>query len=391
MALTHSIARMVTAQVTTASVLILAAGASTANPGVNPAASDGEVFSSEEHDYRLEILHDGLEHPWSIAFLSNGDALVTERPGRLRLIADGELREEPLEGVPEIAAVGQGGLLDVVLHPEFEENRLIYLSYSKSGAEGNTTALARARFEDETLNDVEEIFVADAWGGGGRHFAGRIVFDREGYLYLSVGDRGQQDPAQDTTNHIGTTLRLHDDGSVPEDNPFVGDSDALDEIYTYGNRNAQGMTLHPETGEVWQNEHGPRGGDEINLIEAGLNYGWPVITHGVAYSGEPMGVGSEKEGMEQPLLDWTPSIAPSGMMIYDGDAFPNWQGDVFNGALAKRHVRRVVFDGHEPLHEEELLVEFGERIRAVEQGPDDLIYILTDAENGVVARLAPVD
>lgn len=370
---------------------MLAAGALLATLSQTPVAAEESVHESEEHDFRLVRIAEGLEHPWALAFLPDGGILVTERPGRLRLVENGALRDDPIEGLPEISAGGQGGLLDLALHPDFEENQLLYLTYAKAGSEGRTTALARGRFDGERLHDVEDIFVADAWDNGGRHFGSRVIFDNDGYLFLTVGDRGLQDPAQDLSNHIGTTIRLHDDGSVPEDNPFLDDPDVLPEIYSYGHRNAQGMTLHPETGQVWQNEHGPRGGDEINLVEAGLNYGWPVITHGVAYSGEPIGVGGEKEGMEQPLVDWTPSIAPSGMTFYSGDAFPQWRGDAFNGALAHEHLRRVVFDGVEPVHEEEILGELGWRIRAVEQGPDDFLYILSDHSNGALARLEPLD
>jgi aldose sugar dehydrogenase len=357
--------------------------------GAGPAITQ-DVHRSEEHAFRVVTVAEGLEHPWALAFLPGGDMLVSERPGRLRLIREGELLPDPVPGGPEVAASGQGGLLDLALHPDFETGRLVYMSYAKRGPDGLTTAVARARLENDRLHDLEDVLVADAWGGTGRHFGSRIAFDHDGFLYLTIGDRGQMDRAQDTSDHAGTTLRLHDDGSVPEDNPFVGDPNVRDEIYTYGNRNAQGMVVHPTTGEIWQNEHGPRGGDKINLIEAGLNYGWPVITYGTHYDGTPITDRTHAPGMEQPVVDWTPSIAPSGMAVYTGDAFPGWQGDVFNGALAGQHLRRVVLDGREAVHEESLLQGLA-RIRDVRDGPDGHLYILTDHASGVLARLEPAD
>jgi aldose sugar dehydrogenase len=355
---------------------------------VNTAAIGDQVHSSELHDFHLVVVTDGLSHPWGMAFLPGGDILVTERAGRLRLVRDGKLLDQPLTGVPQVAASGQGGLLDVALHPDFADNRLIYLAYAKPGPQGATTAIARGRLGESGLEEVEDIFVAQAWGTTGRHFGSRLVFDGDGNLYLTIGDRGEMDRAQNPRDHAGTTIRLHDDGSVPEDNPFGGRSDALPEIYTFGNRNAQGMVIHPDTGAVWQNEHGPRGGDEINLIQAGRNYGWPRVTHGVAYSGAEITPHVELEGTEPPLLHWTPSIAPSGMAVYTGDAFPEWQGDVFVGALAGQHLRRVVFDGLEPVHEESLLQGFA-RIRDVRTGPDGFLYLLTDESSAVLVRLEP--
>lgn len=375
----------------TARPMHLAIACLAALPAVAPAFAAGEVVKSEEHSFRLEIVVRGLEHPWALAFLPTGDVLVTERPGRLRQVQDGRLAEAPLRGVPEVAAIGQGGLLDVALHPRFADNRLVYLSYSKPGPDGATTALARGRLEADALTEVADIFVADARGSGGNHFGSRIAFDRDGLLYLTIGERNEQDPAQDLGNHKGTVVRLTDDGKPAPGNPFAGRAGAAPEIFTYGHRNAQGMALHPETGAVWIHEHGPRGGDEINLLNAGANYGWPVITYGRAYSGLSMGEGTHKPGMEQPLLQWTPSIAPSGMAFYRGDAFPRWRGNLFVGALAHRHLQRLVFDGITPVHQEKLLTEFGQRIRDVRQGPDGFLYILTDASDGVLARLVPAE
>ncbi|WP_018953959.1 PQQ-dependent sugar dehydrogenase [Thioalkalivibrio sulfidiphilus] len=373
--------RFITWRSLLALLLILPMGAC-ANPNLD----------TREHVVKVVPLTDGLEHPWSLAFLPNGDMLITERPGRLRIFRDGQLLPEPVSGLPEIRAFGQGGLLDIALHPDFENNRLLYLSYAANHQGGITTRVARGRFENDALHDVEVLFTAEPASDNGRHFGSRLLFDRAGYLYITVGDRGDMPRAQDLNDHAGSTIRLHDDGRIPEDNPFVGRSDARPEIYTYGNRNAQGMALHPETGAVWQHEHGPRGGDELNLIRSGVNYGWPVITHGVEYSGATIGEGiTEKEGMEQPVHHWTPSIAPSGMAFYTGDVFPNWRGNVFVGALAHTHVTRLVMDGDRVVEEEPMFREMGQRIRDVRQGPDGYLYLLTDHTNGRLLRVEPAE
>lgn len=371
--------------------LALAAGAALlAAACAAPSVAQNATFQSRDHDFRLVTVTEGLEHPWGLAFLPDGRKLVTERPGRLRIVeADGSLLPDPVPGAPEVVASGQGGLLDIALHPAFEENGLVYFSYAGRVPDGVTTVVGRARFDGERLHDLERVFTADAARSSGRHFGSRLVFDREGYLWITVGDRGEADMAQDPSNHIGTTLRLHDDGGLPDDNPFVGRDGYLPEIWSYGHRNAQGMALHPESGVVWQHEHGPRGGDEINLPEAGLNYGWPVTTHGTAYSGLPVGVGPEAPGMEPPLLHWTPSIAPSGMAFYSGEDFPAWQGDLFVGGLALTQLHRVILDGDEIVGEEALLEELGERIRDVRMGPDGRLYLLTDHGNGRLLRLEP--
>ncbi|MBA4157674.1 MAG: PQQ-dependent sugar dehydrogenase [Gemmatimonadetes bacterium] len=354
-----------------------------------PTIAHGQVHESEHHSYRVATVAEGLEHPWSVAFLPNGDLLVTERPGRLRVIRNGTLDPQPVSGVPEVVAQRQGGLLDVVLHPRFEQNRLVYLSYSKPGPNGATTAVVRGRFEGDRLSDVVEVFEANAWAETGAHFGSRLLFDREGYLYVTIGDRGTMDRAQERGDHAGTTLRLHDDGRVPRDNPFVGQTGVLPEIYTYGNRNAQGMALHPQTGEVWQTEHGPRGGDEVNLIRAGSNYGWPLVTHGIGYDRTRITELTEAPGIEPPLLHWTPSIAPSGTAFYTGDAFPAWRGNLFIGALAGQHLARVSFDGTRFVEQEQLLSNAGHRIRDVRDGPDGHIYVLVDSPNAPLLRLEP--
>ncbi|ACL74225.1 PQQ-dependent sugar dehydrogenase [Thioalkalivibrio sulfidiphilus] len=374
--------RFITWRSLLALLLILPLGVACANPNLD----------TREHVVKVVPLTDGLENPWSLAFLPNGDMLITERPGRLRIFRDGQLLPDPVAGLPEIRAFRQGGLLDIALHPDFENNRLLYLSYAANHQGGITTRVARGRFENDTLHDVEVLFTAEPASDNGRHFGSRLLFDRAGYLYITVGDRGDMPRAQDLNDHAGSTIRLHDDGRIPEDNPFVGRSDARPEIYTYGNRNAQGMALHPDTGAVWQNEHGPRGGDELNLIRAGVNYGWPVITHGVEYSGATIGEGlTEKEGMEQPVHHWTPSIAPSGMAFYTGDVFPNWRGNVFVGALAHTHVTRLVMDGDRVVEEEPMFREMGQRIRDVRQGPDGYLYLLTDHTNGRLLRVEPAE
>ncbi|CAN5837916.1 PQQ-dependent sugar dehydrogenase [soil metagenome] len=354
-----------------------------------PVNADAQRNGAESHSYRIVTVVEGLEHPWGMAFLPGGDILVTERPGRLRIIRNGQLLAQPIQGVPAVVASGQGGLLDVALHPRFQENRLVYLSHSKPGTNGATTAVSRGRLQDDRLTGIQEIFEAVAWGDGGQHFGSRLLFDNEGYLFITVGDRGTMNRAQDRSDHAGTTIRLHDDGRVPQDNPFVGQADARPEIYSYGHRNAQGMALHPETGRVWQNEHGPRGGDEINVVQRGRNYGWPVITHGVNYNRTIITRDTAREGMESPLLHWTPSIAPSGLTFYSGSAFPNWRNSVFSGALAGQHLRRTVFDGTRPVSEERLLTDFGRRIRDVREGPDGFLYLLVDASSAPLVRLEP--
>ncbi len=355
-----------------------------------PLAALGGTHSSEHHDYRVETLVEGLDFPWALAFLPNGDWLITERDGRLRWVRDGELQPGSVSGVPDVHAERQGGLLDVVLHPDFENNRWVYLSYAIRRADGKlSTAMGRGEWHDGRLENYEELFVADAWAEGGRHHGSRILFDDDGFLFLTVGDRGERHRAQDPHDHAGTTLRLHDDGSIPADNPFVGRNDGDEAVWTWGNRNAQGMALHPERREVWQHEHGPRGGDEINRIQPGVNYGWPVITHGREYHGPRIGP-AEKDGLEQPLMHWTPSIAPSGMAFYTGDAFPKWRGDVLVGALAGRHLARVSFDGEMKVGQEQLL-QGKARIRDVRVGPDGLIYVLTDDSDGQLLRLSPAE
>lgn len=347
------------------------------------------VFDSAQQRFRVETVVDGLEHPWSLAFLPDGGLLVTERPGRLRVVRDGRLLPQAVRGLPEIAVRGQGGLLDVVLHPQFTTNRLIYISYAAAGDGGYTTRVARGRFDADrlALDDVQVLFEALPRSRRTHHFGSRLVFDRQGFLYITVGDRGDMGRAQQRDDHAGSVLRLHDDGRIPADNPFIGQKNVRPEIYSYGHRNPQGMTLHPDSGAVWLHEHGPRGGDEINIVRPGLNYGWPVITHGIDYTYRPIGIGTHKEGMEQPLHHWTPSIAPSGMAFYSGDVFPRWRGNLFVGALVRTHLARLVLDGEKVVTEEQLLTTLGRRIRDVRQGPDGRLWLLTDHDPGQLLRL----
>lgn len=359
------------------------------------------VIRGAEHDLRVVTVADGLVNPWSMAFLPGGDMLVTERPGRLRLIRNGHLLPAPVSGVPAVVARGQGGLLDVVLHPDFATNRLVYLSYSKpvndSGAA--TTAVARGRLENDQLTGVTDIFVAQTRGAAG-HFGSRLAFDRNGFLFISVGDRmvpPQGDlpnhPAQLRSNHHGKIIRLHDDGRVPTDNPFVGQGDARPEIWSYGHRNPQGLAIHPETGAVWATEHGPQGGDELNHIRKGLNYGWPVIGFGVNYgTGAAIHAGTHQAGMEQPANVWVPSIGLSGMLFYTGDKFPRWKGSLLVGGLSGERLDRLTVTGERAEWMETVLRHRG-RIRDVRQGPDGFVYLAVDGDGAKptpILRLEPV-
>ena len=347
------------------------------------------TVESAEHTFHLVMVTGGLEHPWGLAFLPDGRMLVTERPGRLRIVADGVLEPEPVAGVPEVWADGQGGLLDVALHPGFAENALVYLSYASPDDDGDAaTAVARGRLVGTRLEDVEEIYVALPRDDGGRHFGSRLLF-ADGYLFVTAGERGEPDRAQDVGDPAGSVIRLHDDGRVPADNPFRSKAGARPELWSIGHRNPQGMALHPATGRIYAIEHGPKGGDELNLIEPGVNYGWPVITYGKSYIGFSIGEGTHKEGMAQPLHYWVPSISPSGLTIYDADRFPAWRGSVFAGALSGQLLVRLELDDGAVTVEERMLEDLEERIRDVRQGPDGLIYLLTDHPDGMLLRLEP--
>lgn len=352
-------------------------------------AATADVQKSQVADFEAVVVANGLDHPWGLAFLPDGQMLVTERDGNLRRITRDGSVSAPISGVPEVFARGQGGLLDVVLHPDYASNGWLYLSYAKSGVNGARTAVARARLDGEALRDVTTIFVADNASSGGVHFGSRLAFDPDGKLYVSVGERGQADEAQDLSNHNGTVLRLSDDGSIPEDNPFIGRAGVHPSTYSYGHRNPQGMAVHPVRGEVWVHEHGPQGGDEINLVKSGANYGWPRVTFGRSYSGFSIGEGTGAPGLEPPLHHWTPSIAPSGMAFYTGAAFPGWNGNLFVGSLKFQYLARVVLDGTRVVSEERLIEDQFGRIRDVRQGPDGMLYVLTDEGEGRLVRIQP--
>ena len=366
----------------------------------NDAASEGDVVGevvmerveSEEETFQVVQLADNLEHPWAVAFLPEGDMLVTERPGRLnRVSLDGTVT--PITGLPEIRSVNQGGMLDVVLHPEYEENGWAYFTYSSpQGDEVTSTTVARAQVEGDALANFEVLYTQEPAHEPGRHYGSRILFLDDGTMLVTIGDRGLRDPAQDTQDDSGATLRLNDDGSIPADNPFVGDDSVRDSHFSYGHRNQQGIDLHPETRVPWSHEHGPRGGDELNIVQAGKNYGWPEATYGNEYrDNSPIGIDpDETDEFVHPVIHWTPSIAPSGMAFYTGDVFAGWENNIFVGALAHQHVRRVVLDGDEVVHQEELLRNELGRIRDVRVGPDGFIYLLTDESNGELLRLEPV-
>jgi glucose/arabinose dehydrogenase len=357
-----------------------------------PLPAAAQVERTQEHTFRIVKVVEGLQNPWGLAFLPDGRMLVTERAGRLRVVQGGKLLPEPVAGLPQVAAVGQGGLMDIALHPRFGENGLLYLSYVARGDDGVGTEVVRGRLAGGRLEDTKSIFRQQPKGSGGRHFGSRLVFDRQGYLYITLGDRGEQERAQKPDDHAGSVIRLHDDGRVPTDNPFSGKAGWKPEKYTIGNRNIQGAALHPQTGRLWIHEHGPQGGDEVNLVRAGANYGWPVITYGVNYGfGTKIGEGTHKPGMEQPLHYWVPSIAPSGMAFYTGDKFPHWRGDLFVGALRDQLLVRLKLDGEKIVREERMLRDVLGRIRDVRTGPDGFLYLLTDEARGMLARLEPVN
>jgi glucose/arabinose dehydrogenase len=384
-------------------------------PAATPAP--GQVFRTSQHDFRLEVVAE-LVHPHSMAFTPEGDMLITERPGRLRIVRNGTLVAAPVSGLPDILALGHGatsqdgreqaGLRDVVLHPQFASNRLLYLSYVKPGANGyGNLAVARGRYERGQLSNVQEIFHANAPGNGTNRssmWGGRLAFDRQNYLFVTLGDRQwpavkdlNRHPAQDLLTHNGKTVRLHDDGKVPADNPFVKTPHALPEIWSLGHRNAQGMAFHPETGDLWQNEHGPQGGDELNLITPGMNYGWPVIGYGVNYTtGLAIHEGTHKDGFTPPVHVWVPSIGVSGLIFYTGDAFPGWKGDMLVGGMSGQRLMRLTIRNRRVVADEILIQGMG-RMRDVQQAPDGSIYVAIDANvrgtDGApqpVYRLVPV-
>jgi glucose/arabinose dehydrogenase len=375
-------------------VLVLALAA--AQPACSDERAPGDaridaIATTGHGKVRLVTVATGLEHPWGMAFLPDGRLLVTERPGRLRIVGTDGKVGEPLEGVPAVSATGQGGLLDVQLDPEFAQNRLVYLSYAEPREGGNGTAVARGTLGERGLDGVQVIFRQDVTINGRHHFGSRLVFDRSGRLFVTLGDRNSERArAQTLDSHIGKVVRIERDGKVPADNPFVGREGAKPEVWSYGHRNVQGAALHPATGELWTHEHGPRGGDELNRTLAGRNYGWPLVTYGVEYSGKTISESPTAPGIEPPVHYWVPSIATSGLLFYTGDRFPQWRGNAFVGGLSSQQVSRLEMDGNRVVREEVLFKGvIGQRVRDVEQGPDGLIYLLSDQPDGQLLRIEP--
>ena len=355
-----------------------------------PAIAPAQTFNSSAGDLKVETVAGGLAHPWALAFLPDGRMLVTERPGRMRIATpDGNL-SAPLQNLPKVAAGGQGGLHDVVLDRGFADNKTIYFCFAEPAGGGARTAMARATLGDGRLDGVKVIFHQDGPLSSGNHFGCRIAQGADSNLFLTMGDHfTTRDEAQNLGNHLGKIVRIKPDGSVPNDNPFVGRNGARPEIWSYGHRNSQGAAIHPVTGKLWEHEHGPRGGDEINIPLAGKNYGWPVIGYGIDYSGAKIHEATQKPGMEQPIKHWVPSIAPSGMAFYTGELFPAWKGSLFVGALAGQVLVRLTLDGETVTGEERLLQGLRERIRDVRNGPDGALYLLTDNSAGRILRIAP--
>ena len=354
-------------------------------------AGEKTSVQSEKHSFNVVTLVEGLQNPWSIAWLPDGRMLVTERAGRLRIVGKNfRLDPQVVEGLPEIVVRGQGGLFDVALHPNYKDNGWIYISYSGPGEGGHGTELMRAKLDGHRLVDQQVLFRAQPKTRHDIQFGGRIVFDGKNHVFLTLGDFGDMQRAQRLDDHAGSVIRLNDDGSIPKDNPLVNTNGAKAEIFTKGHRNIQGAAWHPKAGELWTHEHGPQGGDEINIIRPGRNYGWPVITYGANYgSGTKIGEGTQKAGMEQPLYYWVPSIAPSGMAFYEGDKFPNWRGNMLVGSLKDEMLVRLELDGEKVTKEERLIKGAIGRIRDVRVRPDGFVYLLTDERRGVLARLEP--
>jgi glucose/arabinose dehydrogenase len=352
----------------------------------------GDVVKSEKHAFKIELVADGLDTPWGMAFLPDGRVLVTERPGRLRFITPGKPLPESVSGLPKVWAQQDGGLMDVALHPDYAKNGWIYLSYADPGSNGaSNTVIARGRVRDGKWVDQEILYKAppELYWVDNSHFGSRFLFDKEGHLFYSIGDRGHQDDAQDLSRPNGKIHRVLDDGRIPKDNPFVGKAGALGSIWSYGNRNVQGMSWHPVTGDLWATEHGPRGGDELNRIGRGHNYGWPVITYGINYDGTPITDKTEQAGMDQPVTQWTPSLATCAIAFYTGDKFPKWKNDLFLTTLVAQEFRRLVIEGNKVVHQEVLIRNSG-RIRDVLSGPDGFLYVVFN-QPGRIVRLVPAD
>ena len=370
-----------------------------------PGLGDGPwVYDTYERGTRIRVsvVTKGLSHPWSLAFLPDGSMLVTERPGRLRIVRDGVLDPEPITGLPQVLAGGTSGLMDVALHPNFATNRLVYFTYIKAGKRPDgssgyfaTTVLGRGRLDGKALTEVRELFAAEPYGTLGGGDGSRVVFARDGTLFFASSHRREPNGPQDTSKDFGKILRLKDDGTIPNDNPFSGRAGYRPEIYSYGHRTILGLALHPDTGALWETENGPQGGDEVNIIQSGKNYGWPVVSYGRDYDGSRIGERPWQEGMEPPVVFWVPSITTSGMAFYAGDRFPAWKGNLFVGSMTvgriarTGHLERIVFNDKGEQRRESLLTDLKQRIRDVRQGPDGLLYVLTDEDQGALLRIEP--
>lgn len=349
---------------------------------------DAKEFNSTEGKLKLSVLATGLENPWGMDFLPDGKILVTERAGRLRIIDQKGSVSKPVTGLPELYINGQGGLLDVLVDPQFEKNNLIYFSYSEPDKKLAGTAVAKAELKGETLENVKVIFRQTPKVEGKNHWGSRLALAKDGTLFITLGDRfDYSEHAQDLTNHLGKVVRINTDGTVPKNNPFVSLKSALPEIWSYGHRNVQGASIDPSTGKLWTNEHGPKGGDELNLTIAGENYGWPLASYGSHYSGEQIPDEHAAKGFREPVYYWVPSIATSGLLFYTDDKFPSWKGSVFVGALAGKSLVRLGFVNERVTNEERLITELGERIRDVGQGKDGWIYIITDEKDGKLIKI----
>jgi glucose/arabinose dehydrogenase len=372
------------------------AAAGRASRTSNPLPALPATYQTERYRVTVSLVAGGLVNPWGLAFLPNGDVLITERPGRLRIIRGGVLDPAPIDGVPRVTTTALGGLLEVALHPKFAENQQLYLTYVKGNdKKQSTTVLARGRFDGKALVDVKEIFTANNWSTSGTNYGGRIAFDPQGLLYLTVGERQEQDRAQKPDDHGGKVLRLRDDGTVPPDNPFAGKPGYAPEIFSLGHRSPQGLAFHPETGALYENEHGPLGGDEVNLVLPGRNYGWPLVSFGTDYDGKKIVDAMSRADLEAPFMFWVPSIGISGLSFYTGDRFPDWKGNMFVGSMFEGrtrgtgHFQRITFNEGRPIQREPILTDLHQRIRDVRPGPDGLLYVLTDENPGALLRLEP--
>jgi aldose sugar dehydrogenase len=376
-----------------AAAMCTAAMADVAREPMRPTPPPPQPAKVVKTGYKVTEIAKGLDHPWSMAFLPDGSMLVTERVGRLRLIKGGSLLAQAIAGVPAVHTGSQAGLFDIVLHPNFAQNNIVYLTYAAGTKAANGTQVARARFDGSALQDLQVIFKAMPLKDTDNHYGGRMAFLPDGTFALTIGEGFEyREKAQDLTSDLGKIVRLREDGSVPRDNPFVGQASVRPEIYSWGHRNPQGLIFDASSGRLYETEHGPRGGDELNIIVPGRNYGWPVITYGMDYSGAYVSPYTQRPGLEQPVIYWTPSIAPSGLAMYRGDKFPAWNGDLFVGALAFKHLRRVHLDQRgEVVGQEQFLNDLGWRIRDVRVAPDGYLYVCTDEDDGRVLRLEPAN